>query len=127
MTSSISIKELSVLIVDDNRYFVQRMAGMLDEMPNIWNIQAAHSYDEAVHQVNLHKHDVILLDINMPGKSGISFLKTLKQIGHQATVIMLTNFTEAFYRERCLLLGASYFLDKTADFENVPAILNGIM
>jgi len=120
-------KELSVLVVDDNRFIVQRLSGMLDEMPNVWNIQTAHSYDEALHQVTLHKHDVILLDINMPGKSGISLLRHLKQMGHQASVIMMTNFTEAFYRERCLLLGAAYFLDKTADFEKVPAILNGIM
>lgn len=125
--ASISAKEISVLIVDDNKFFAQRMAGMLDEMANVWNIQKAHSYEEAVHLLTMHRYDYMLVDINMPGKSGISLLKTIRQSGYAGEIIMLTNSSEAFYRERCLLLGASHFLDKTSDFEKVPLILNGIL
>lgn len=127
MMASISTTEISVLIVDDNKFFAQRMAGMLDEMENVWNIQKAHSYEEAVHLLTMHRYDYMLLDINMPGKSGISLLKTIRLSGYSGSIIMLTNSSEEFYRERCMQLGASYFLDKTSDFEKVPLILNGIL
>ena len=127
MMASISIQEISVLIVDDNKFFAQRMAGMLDELPNVWNIQQAHSYEQAVHLLNMHRYDYMLLDINMPGKNGINLLKTIRSAGWNGKIIMLTNSSEIFYKERCMSLGASYFLDKTADFEKVPLILNGIM
>ncbi|RYY53659.1 MAG: response regulator [Chitinophagaceae bacterium] len=127
MMASISTKEISVLIVDDNKFFAQRMAGMLDEMENVWNIQKAHSHDEAVHLLTMHRYDYMLVDINMPGKSGISLLKTIRLAGFSGNIIMLTNSSEEFYRERCMQLGASHFLDKTSDFEKVPLILNGIL
>ena len=127
MMASVSTSEISVLIVDDNRVFAQRMAGMIDEMGNVWNIQKAHSYDEAMHQLTMHRYDFLLLDINMPGKSGIALLKAVRDANYNSRIIMLTNSSEAFYKQRCLLLGATYFLDKTADFEKVPLILNGIL
>ncbi|RYY62236.1 MAG: response regulator [Chitinophagaceae bacterium] len=127
MMASISTSEISVLIVDDNKFFAQRMAGLLDEMENVWNIQKAHSYDEAMHLLTMHRYDYLLLDINMPGKSGISLLQTIRLSGVNGRIIMLTNSSESSYKQRCLSLGASYFLDKTADFEKVPLILNGIL
>lgn len=127
MMASTTVREISVLIVDDNRVFAQRMAGLLDEMENVWNIQQAHSYDDAVHQLTMHRYDYLLLDINMPGKSGINLLQTIRQSDWNGSIIMLTNSSEALYKQRCLSLGAGYFLDKTTDFEKVPLILNGIL
>lgn len=127
MISSVSIKEIAVLIVDDNKVFAQRMASLLDDMENVWEIRKAHSYEEALHVLTMHKFDYILLDINMPGRSGISLLKTLRDNGWEGGIIMLTNSAETMYRQRCHHLGASHFLDKTADFEKVPLILNGIL
>ncbi|MET0638120.1 MAG: response regulator [Chitinophagaceae bacterium] len=119
--------EISVLIVDDNRFFAQRMAGLLDEMENVCFIHKAHNYDEALLHLAIHQYHYLLLDISMPGKNGIELLKTVGRLQFSGEIIMLTNSSEVFYRERCLLLGARYFLDKTADFEKVPHILNGIM
>jgi two-component system OmpR family response regulator len=96
-------------------------------MENVWNIQKAHSYEEAVHMLTMHRYDYLLLDINMPGKSGISLLQTIRESGWKGRVIMLSNSAEASYKQHCLSLGASYFLDKTSDFEKVPLILNGIL
>ena len=126
MITQTASKEISVLIVDDNKFIVQRLAGMLDELEQVWNIQTANSYEEAIHQFNMHKYDVVLLDINLPGKSGISILKTVRQAGFAGKVIMLSNFTEQFYKDRCMMLGASLFLDKTADFDKLPYILAGV-
>lgn len=116
-------KKLSVLIVDDHESFVRRMVGLLDEVENISSIQTAHNYNDASTMVRSEKPDVILLDISLPGKSGIDFLHLIKEQSIECKIIMLSNLSATYYKQECQKLGASYFLDKTNEFELVPAII----
>lgn len=113
-------KKLSILIVDDNINFVRRMVTLLNELEDICAIHTAHNYDEAFIQLD-KKPDLTILDINLPGKSGMDILRGIRNSKTDCKVIMLTNQTDEYYRERCKKLGASVFLDKTNDFELVPA------
>ncbi len=115
--------KLIVLIVDDNKKFVDRMIGILDDPGNLYNIRVATDYDEA-HQQLLDEPDVVLLDISLPGKSGIEVLRTIYNANWDCKVIMLTNNTNEYYRQQCAGLGASYFLDKSVEFGRVPDIIN---
>lgn len=121
-----SNKSISVLIVDDNPGFVQRMKVLLYELEFIQNIHSAGDYDEAVKQLDRNKLDTVLLDINLPGKSGISLLKKIKEGGSACKVIMLSNHSERYYKEECKKLGATHFLDKTTEFDLVPSVLTNI-
>jgi DNA-binding NarL/FixJ family response regulator len=112
-------KKLSVLIVDDNIGFVRRMTALLNEVDDISAIHTAHNYDEAFEMLD-KKPDFTLLDIHLPGKNGMDILKRLKSSAKDCEVIMLTNTTDEYYREQCKKLGASFFFDKTNDFEKVP-------
>jgi DNA-binding NarL/FixJ family response regulator len=118
-----SNKNISVLIVDDNPGFVKRMKVLLDELDHVENIYSAGDYDEAVRQLDRNKQDTVLLDINLPGKSGISLLKKIKEGGSACNVIMLSNHSEGYYKEECKKLGALHFLDKTTEFDLVPFFL----
>lgn len=119
-------KNLSILIVDDNPGFIKRMKVILDELENVDSIHSAGDYEEAVIQLDRNKQDTILLDINLPGKSGISLLKKIKEGEMACKVIMLSNHSEDYYREQCKKLGAIHFLDKTTEFDLVPSILTNI-
>jgi DNA-binding NarL/FixJ family response regulator len=119
-------EKLSILIVDDNENYVQRMKRLLNELDNVSCIFSANCYDEAVAQLDTNVHDMVLLDINLPGKSGISLLKKIKEHKWSCEVIMISNFSAETYKEQCKKLGASYFLDKTGEFEKVPMIVAGI-
>jgi DNA-binding NarL/FixJ family response regulator len=121
-----SNKNISVLIVDDNPGFVKRMKILLDELDNVGSIHSAGDYDEAVKQLDRNKQDTVLLDISLPGKSGISLLKKIKESGSACKVIMLSNHSENYYKEQCKKLGATHFLDKTTEFDLVPFILANI-
>ena len=123
---------MKVLVVDDETdvkdLFLQRFrkeikAGLIT---TVFAHSASDAMDMLIERVPT---DVMLIlsDINMPGKSGINLLKDIRNADWPGKVIMLTNSSETFYRQRCLHLGASFFLDKTADFEKVPLILNGIL
>ena len=115
------------IIIDDERLARAELRKLLLDYPEIEVVDEAANVEEGLDKIDQHSPDIIFLDINMPGKSGINLLKDIRNADWPGKVIMLTNSSETFYRQRCLLLGASFFLDKTADFEKVPLILNGIL
>lgn len=113
-----------VLIVDDNKNFVDRMIGLLNEIDNIGYINVANDYNEACRLMACDYHEVVVLDINLPGKSGLELLKVIKENTPVCEVIMITNHADEYYRQQCNALGADHFLDKTIEFDQVPEIIN---
>jgi DNA-binding NarL/FixJ family response regulator len=70
-----------------------------------------------------YKPHLALLDINLPGKSGIELLKYIKVNFPETIVIMVTNQNGDFYRNHSMQLGAHHYIDKSKDFEK----LNGLV
>jgi DNA-binding NarL/FixJ family response regulator len=122
-TPPVNKEKMLILIVDDNMCFVERMIGLLDELSNIGYINVATDYDEASRMVSEERPDLVLLDINLPGKNGIQLLRQIRKGGNDCKVIMITNHADEFYRQQCNDLGADYFLDKSNDFGKVPSII----
>lgn len=112
-----------VLIVDDNTSYVERMVEILSEEFQTIKFYTAVSFDDAVALINEFDLQVAMLDINLPGKSGIDILNYIKQQQKTCRVIMITNQAFDSYRKKCLELGADHFLDKTSDFEKIPSLL----
>ena len=124
MPKSENKKVKTILIVDDNMNFVDRMIGLLDEAGSGGDIIVASDYDEA-RKVLVHEEPhIALLDINLPGKNGIELLKLIREKYISCEVIMITNHADEYYRQQCFDLGAKHFLDKSNDFAQVPAIIN---
>ncbi|MBK7560279.1 MAG: response regulator transcription factor [Chitinophagaceae bacterium] len=116
-------KGFVILIVDDNMNFIDRMIGLLDEVNDIEHINVAANYDDACRLLAADEPDVVLLDINIPGKNGIEVLKFIRQNNMKCEVVMITNHTDGYYRQQCRELGANHFLDKSNDFGLVPGII----
>jgi DNA-binding NarL/FixJ family response regulator len=112
-----------VLIVDDSNQVRERLIDLLSECPGILIAGQAGNGKEALAAVNELKPDVVILDIRLPGKSGIQLLKEIKAAHPQTMVIMLTNYDFEPYRNQCMQLGADYFFNKTLEFEKVITVL----
>ncbi len=112
-----------ILIVDDNLNFVDRMIGLLEEETNVSHTVVATDFEEAKIQLDLEKPDVVLLDINLPGKNGIDILKYIREKNYKCEVVMITNHFDEYYRQQCFELGAKHFIDKSNDFGKVPALI----
>lgn len=113
-----------ILIVDDNMSFVERIIGLVEEVNDIDYINVASDYDEAYRFLMREDPDLVLLDINLPGKSGIELLKKIRENGNKCMVIMITNHADMYYRQLCKEMGATHFLDKSNDFARVPEIVS---
>ena len=68
-----------ILIVDDNMNFVDRMIGLLEEVEGVGEIIVASDFEEAMRILAGDDPDIVLLDINLPGKNGIELLKLIKK------------------------------------------------
>lgn len=115
-----------ILIVDDNRMYVDRIIRLLDDIENIGLIKVAGNYEEGYRIFSLEKPDLVLLDINLPDQSGIKMLTHIRKTGWPCKVIMISNHADEFYRRQCKELGADYFLDKTNEFGLLPGIIENL-
>ncbi len=114
-----------VLIVDDSEQIRQRLVTLLTESGQIRIVGQAADSLEALDALQRLKPDTVILDIRLPGASGIELLKEIKDGYPQIKVIMLTNFDFALYRRQCRQLGADHFLNKTLEFEKIVDTIIG--
>ncbi len=121
----ITKKGLKILIVEDSLLIVKRLWSLLSDMDGVSTIAHAKDGNEAILLAMELNPDVIILDIKIPGKSGVEVLPELKTKSY-AKVIMLTNYSDAYYKNLCMKLGAEYFLDKSNEFEKINEILMSI-
>jgi DNA-binding NarL/FixJ family response regulator len=99
---------------------------MLAKLGEIEIICRARNVPEATEAVRDLKPDVVILDIGMPGGSGIDVLESMKRNRERSMVIVLTNYSYPQYRKKCLQLGASFFFDK-AELQEVAEVLRGFI
>ena len=114
---------MDIVIVDDSELVRERVAKRVTEIPGINVTGEAGSAIEAMDILRSHQPNVIILDIKLPGESGIEVLRKVKEEYPQIKVIMLTNYPFLQYRSKCYEYGVDYFLDKSEEFEKVTDIL----
>jgi CheY-like chemotaxis protein len=100
---------------------------MVSELEGTAIAGAAGEPWEAIKAIRRLRPDSVILDIRMPGMSGIQVLKKIKQDLRAPVVIMLTNYPFGQYRRECAEAGADYFLNKSTEFEKINEILAGMV
>jgi|SRR3989338_7305866 len=119
-------KPMKLLIVDDSPVVRARLIVMLQDLDHITIVGQAGSVEEAQTTFRRATPDVVVLDIRMPGGSGIDVLKMIKAHRPETKVIMLTNYPYAQYQEKCNAEGADYFFDKSVEFEKVVELVRSM-
>ena len=115
-----------MLIADDSPIIVERLVQLVEKVRGVERLDQADTVATASEAVRRVRPDVVILDMQMPGGSGLDVLKVIKEDGIACTVIVLTNFAYPQYRRKCLQGGAQFFLDKSTEFEKVSELLHGL-
>lgn len=113
----------TVFLVDDSDVVRQHLAQLVRTVPGARVVGEADLAFDAIYAIRRLKPTVVVLDISMPGGSGFEVLEAIRREAHRPTVIMLTNFSQEHYRERCLELGADHFLDKFSQMDRLPGVI----
>jgi DNA-binding NarL/FixJ family response regulator len=114
---------IKVLIADDHPLFCEGIKRMLSETSDMVVADEASNGQEVLKIVEKNDFDVILLDISMPGRSGLDIIKQLKCDRPDLPILILSMHSEEEYAERALKAGAAgYLVKKTTPDEVVAAI-----
>ena len=101
-----------ILVVDDHAVVRQGVRQILSEQFQDAVIGEAASAQEMMEQMRRHNWDVVVLDVGMPGKSGLDALKDLKQASPKLPVLVLSAYPEDQLARRMLKAGAAGYLNK---------------
>ena len=117
----------TVLVVDDSPLVAPRVKSLLKNWEDTIIVGEAISNEEALAFMEDLLPDVVLLDLNIGGKSGLDLLKEIKLKYPAVSVIMFTNHAEPYYRTICLQFGADYFIDKSIEFDQLPHTIHEVI
>ena len=101
-----------ILVVDDHAVVRQGVRQILSEQFQDSIIGEAASAQEMMEQMRLRQWDVVVLDVGMPGKSGLDALKDLKHASPKLPVLVLSAYPEDQLARRMLKAGAAGYLSK---------------
>ena len=118
--------KIRIIIVDDHEIVRIGMRSLLEQYPQYEVVAEAGNAKEAVEQVLTFKPDIVLMDIRLPGKSGIDACEEIKQILPDTKVIMLTSYAEDEMLFSAIKAGASGYVLKQIDSEGLIKSLEAV-
>ena len=110
-----------ILVVDDQFSDREMLKGALEDKG--YRVATARDGAEAIEMVKSRHYDIIFLDVRLPDMSGVETFEQVKKIDSQATVIMMTCYSEEELVERAISQGAYTCIYKPFDMEKVIALV----
>lgn len=114
--------KIKVLLVDDEKDFIESLAERLQLRD--FDVSTALNGIDAINLIKQNEFDVIVLDVKMPGKSGIETLKEIKNINQLSQVIMLTGHATVESAIQGMKLGAYDYIMKPTVAEDLINLIN---
>jgi DNA-binding NtrC family response regulator len=120
-----SIKQNSLLIVDDELVVRDSLSKWFKQ--DGYRVDSAEDAAHAIKKMNEGPWDIILLDIKMPGMSGLELQKRLREIDPAATIIMITAFASVESAVQALKEGAFDYVTKPVDPDHLSHLVTNAL
>ncbi len=117
----------SVLIADDHAMVRAGLRGYLQEDRSIRNIGETASGNETLARLRSEPWDLVILDINMPDRSGIDILRHIRSGYPNTRVLVMSGFAEKLYAINVLRAGASGYLSKDQAPEDILRAVHTVL
>jgi DNA-binding NarL/FixJ family response regulator len=121
------VSPVRILIVDDHAVVRQGTRNMLTQMPNVEVLGECANGDELLTFLQREMPELVLLDINLPGKNGLQLLAELKPKFPELKIALFSAHTDAQYIAKARQLQADGFLSKTMTETELQAAILKIM
>ena len=109
----------SLLVVDDDPIFCEVLSEALVKRGYIVSI--AHSVDEGLALAKQEPPEFAIVDLKMPGKSGLEMVSELKKLDTHTRIVVLTGYASITTAVEAIKLGAIHYLAKPADADDIIA------
>lgn len=117
---------IRILIVDDHTVVRAGMKQILDETPGLEVSDEAANGRQALDLITKNDYDVILLDVSMPGMSGLDVLREIKTIKPHSRVLVLSMHSEELYAVRFFKAGAMGYVTKDSPMTQIIEAINKV-
>ena len=118
---------MKILICDDHRIVRHGLKQILQQLEGVSSVKEATDGEEALLILKNEVFDILLLDISLPGISGLETLKKVKEKWPSLHVMMLSMYTQEQYTKRAFAYGASGYLSKDSAPEELILAVKKIM
>jgi len=108
-----------ILVVDDDERLRERLARAL--VARGLEVKTAGNYDEALQIARESLPELAVVDLRMPGPSGLELIRALKELDPETRIVVLTGYGSIATTIDAMRLGAVYYLQKPADADDVLA------
>lgn len=103
-----------ILIVDDHPIVREGLIQQLNREPDLMVCAQASNASQALAAVEKHQPDLVLIDINLPGRSGLELIRDLRAVTTNLPMLVLSMHDEAVFAERVLRAGGRGYVSKEA-------------
>ena len=118
---------MRILIADDHLMFREGLKQILLSDPDISVVDEAGNGQDVLNLVLKNKYDVVILDINMPGRNGLEILQELKVERPEMQVLMISMYAEEQFAVQAIKAGASGYMSKNGAAREVLTALRKIV
>ncbi|MBT2755122.1 response regulator transcription factor [Mesobacillus foraminis] len=116
---------IRIVLAEDQRMLLGALGSLLSLEEDMEVIGKAGNGEEAIELVKKHQPDICIMDIEMPGKTGLEAAEELKQC--DCKVIILTTFARSGYFQRALKAGVKGYLLKDSPSEELASSIRSVM
>ncbi len=117
---------LSVMLVDDHQVVLEGYRRLIERDPALSIVAEAGNAESAYRAFCQHRPDVTVLDIAMPGISGIDAIRRILARDGVARIVVCSMYEDPIYAERCLENGASAYVTKARAAEALVAAIKAV-
>lgn len=115
----------TLLVVDDDERFREQLARAFEKRGFL--VSRAGSFDEAVRVAQADAPELAVIDLRMPGQSGLELIRALKAIDPETQIVMLTGYGSIATTVEAVRLGAVHYLQKPADADEILAAFQKVV
>ncbi len=121
------MRKHDVLLADDHAIIRDGLRQILGETDDLQAAGEAANAQQVLERLAEREWDVLVLDVSMPGRSGIDLIRQIRSDGNEIPILVLSMHDEEQYALRALKAGASGYLNKEADTEILLDAIRKVM
>jgi two-component system response regulator YesN len=118
---------MKILLADDSDLILERLYQTLSPDRRVEIVGTFKNGDETLAALRILKPDLAIVDIKMPGLSGLEVLHQIRQEDSSLKFIILTFYSSDNYRKLAIRYGADYFFSKVDDFEKISLVVKELL
>jgi two-component system invasion response regulator UvrY len=119
--------QMKILVADDHEVVREGLKQIVGKVNPFAELNEAATGVEALEMIGMDRYDLVIMDISMPGKTGLDILQILKDRNEKVPVLILSVHAEEQYAVRVLRLGASGYLCKDSVYKELATAINTIL